>query len=102
MKVGAKTGSANRPGVKPHRSVVEGQAKAKAFAMQRRGNIMKLYADVMKDYDSYNRNERPAIKNLDKNDQTYMNSAAGPAIISTLKQIANNRASIARMHALFS
>lgn len=95
---GLNVGGILRPGLKPHRSVLEGKAKDEAYYLKRANNILRLYKQVASDFKHYNMSERLSIKSLDRHDQTYMNSAAGPTIIDTLKMIRQTRASLAAMH----
>jgi hypothetical protein len=100
VKIGMNAGGIKRPGAKPHRSVVEGKVRSEAFYLKRSNNLKRIYNELVSDFKHYNVNERPVIKKLDINDQTYMNSAAGPTIIDTLQGIARNKANIAQMHKL--
>ena len=91
-----------RPGVKPHRSVAEAKHRNQAYYRRRANNIKRLYDEIVRDFRSYNRNERPVIKHLDQNNQSYMNSAAGPIIIDTLEHINRTKIGIAKLHKLLA
>ena len=101
FKIGLNAGGVNRPGTKPHPSVTKGKQVSESFYLKRSDNLTRMYKQVLRDFKHYNLSERPVIKQLDRADQTYMNSAAGPVIIDTLEQIAQNRANIAKLHSAY-
>ena len=84
---------------KGHPAVQQFHANAQAFARKRSDFSKKTDALLRGSYQHYLSAERPSIIELDRVNRSWMNSAAGPTILRTLKMIRQTHASIAKMHA---
>lgn len=84
---------------KSHKSMKEFHQTSFQFATKRYMTVLASLLDLGANYQDYVRSEMDTIKALDPADRTWLNSAAAPKIIETLKLIRKTKISIAEMHA---
>ena len=73
--------------------------EAYRFASKRYFSVLSSLLHIGDQYQHYVKSEMEVIQSLDRNDRTWLNSAAAPRIIETLQLIRRTRASIAALHA---